>query len=59
MTSIELRPDRRTGLPLPWRRHHVDVELAPLLEAYRERHRRADTALIEQAFDVARAAHAE
>ncbi|HZP30642.1 MAG TPA: bifunctional (p)ppGpp synthetase/guanosine-3',5'-bis(diphosphate) 3'-pyrophosphohydrolase, partial [Acidimicrobiia bacterium] len=59
MTSIELRPDRRSGLPLPWRRHHVDVELAPLLEAYRERHRRADTQLIEQAYEVARAAHAE
>ena len=59
MTSIELRPDRRSGLPLPWRRHHVDGELAPLLEAYRERHRRADTQLIEQSYDVARAAHAE
>src|SRR5690349_20858408 len=59
MTSIELRPDRRSGLPLPWRRHHVDLELAPLLESYHERHRRADTALIEQAYDVARAAHAE
>ena len=59
MTSIELRPDRRSGLPLPWRRHHVDGELAPLLEAFHERHRRADTQRIEQAFDVAREAHAE
>ena len=59
MTSIDLRPDRRSGLPLPWRRHHVDVELAPLLDAFHERHRRADTQLIEQAFDVAREAHSE
>ena len=44
---------------MPWRRHHVDGELAPLLEAFHERHRRADTQRIEQAFDVAREAHAE
>jgi len=59
MSTLDLRPDRRSGLPLPWRRHHVDVELAPLLDAYRKRHRRADTTTIEQAFEVARAAHAE
>jgi GTP pyrophosphokinase len=54
---VELRPDRRSVLP--WRRHHVDVEVAPLIAAFRDRHRRADTQLIEQAFAVARAAHAE
>jgi guanosine-3',5'-bis(diphosphate) 3'-pyrophosphohydrolase len=45
---------------LPWRRHpHVDDELVPLRTAYRERHRRADTALIDRAYVVARDAHAE
>jgi guanosine-3',5'-bis(diphosphate) 3'-pyrophosphohydrolase len=58
MSTLELRGGR-SGLPLPWRRHHVDVELAPLLTKFRSRHRRADTALIEHAFDVARVAHAE
>ncbi len=54
---VENRPDRRSVLP--WRRHHVDVEVAALITAYRERHRKADTQLIEAAFDVARHAHAE
>jgi GTP pyrophosphokinase len=55
---VEIRTDRRSVLP--WRRHHtVDVEVAPLVTAFCERHRRTDTALIEQAFDLARAAHAE
>ena len=54
---VEVRPDRRSVLP--WRRHHVDVEVAPLIAAYRDRHRKADTALIEQAFQVARVAHAD
>src|SRR6266566_4319421 len=54
---VEVRPDRRSVLP--WRRHHVDLEVAPLIAAYRERHRKADTALIEQAFEVARVAHAD
>src|SRR5215211_7211341 len=54
---VEVRPDRRSVLP--WRRHHVDVEVAPLIAAYRDRHRKADTALIEQAFEVARVAHAD
>src|SRR5262249_50027747 len=44
---VEVRPDRRSVLP--WRRHHVDVEVAPLVAAYRDRHRKADTALIERA----------
>ena len=53
---VEVRTDRRSVLP--WRRHHtVDVEVAPLVTAYRERHRRTDTALIEHAFDLARDAH--
>src|SRR5438067_8976736 len=54
---VEVRPDRRSVLP--WRRHHVNVEVAPLIAAYRDRHRKADTALIEQAFEVARVAHAD
>ena len=31
MSTLELRPERRSGLPRPWRRHHVDDDLAPLL----------------------------
>jgi GTP pyrophosphokinase len=55
---VDLRTDRRSVLP--WRRHHsVFVEVAPLVVAYRERHRRSDTALIEQAFELARDAHRE
>src|SRR5918994_753013 len=54
---VEVRPDRRSVLP--WRRHHVDVEVAPLIAAYRDRHRKGDTALIEQAFEVARVAHVD
>src|SRR5262245_56082594 len=54
---VEARPDRRSVLP--WRRHHVDVEVAPLVAAYRDRHRKADTGLIERAFEVAREAHAD
>ncbi len=54
---VEHRPDRRSVLP--WRRHHVDVEVAPLVATFHERHRRADTQLIEAAFEVARTAHAE
>jgi GTP diphosphokinase / guanosine-3',5'-bis(diphosphate) 3'-diphosphatase len=55
---VEVRTDRRSVLP--WRRHHtVDVEVAPLVTAYQERHRRTDTALIERAFELARDAHAE
>ncbi|HUV10119.1 MAG TPA: bifunctional (p)ppGpp synthetase/guanosine-3',5'-bis(diphosphate) 3'-pyrophosphohydrolase [Acidimicrobiia bacterium] len=57
MSTLEARPDRRSGLPLPWRRHHVDDDLAPLLAAYQRNRRRADTALVERAFDVARRAH--
>jgi len=59
MSTLETRPDRRAGLTLPWRRHHVDVELAPLLNAFHKRHRRADTTRIEEAFEVARVAHSE
>ena len=55
---VEVRTDRRSVLP--WRRHHtVAVEVAPLVTAYRERHRRTDTALIEHTFDLARDAHRE
>jgi GTP pyrophosphokinase len=45
---------------LPWRRSHtVDAELAPLVNAFLERHRRGDTTLVEHAFDMARDAHRE
>jgi GTP pyrophosphokinase len=55
---VDVRNDRRSVLP--WRRHHsVYVQVAPLVMAYRERHRRSDTALIEQAFELARDAHRE
>jgi guanosine-3',5'-bis(diphosphate) 3'-pyrophosphohydrolase len=53
---VEVRTDRRSVLP--WRRHTVAVEVAPLVNRYRERHRRSDTTLIEQAFACARDAHA-
>ena len=62
MSTLEVRPerpDRRSALPRPWRRHQVAVDLAPLLAEFQSRHRRADTALIERAFDVARHAHAD
>jgi GTP pyrophosphokinase len=55
---VEIRTDRRSVLP--WRRQHtVDIEVAPLVTAYRDRHRRSDTGMIEQAFELARVAHAE
>ena len=57
--SAEVKTDRRSVLPLPWRRHHVDVEIAPLVAKYRQRHKRADSGLVEHAFDVARDAHSE
>src|SRR4051794_19507800 len=49
--------DRRSVLP--WRRHYVDVAVAPLIDAYLGRHRKADTELIERAYRVAWRAHAE
>src|SRR6478752_3720019 len=55
---VEVRTDRRSVLP--WRRSHsVDAELAPLVTAYLERHRRSDTTMIEHAYDMARDAHRE
>jgi guanosine-3',5'-bis(diphosphate) 3'-pyrophosphohydrolase len=63
MTSIDLRAegrsDRRSVLGRPWRRQPVDTDLQSLLTAYRERHRRADTQVIEHAYAVAREAHAD
>jgi GTP pyrophosphokinase len=55
----ESRPDRRSVLP--WRRHQhqVDVEVAPLVEAYCERHRLTEAPMIETAFEMAREAHAD
>src|SRR3954470_20749958 len=44
---------------LPWRRHYVDVAVAPLIDAYLTRHRKAETELIERAYRVAWRAHAE
>ncbi|HYI60852.1 MAG TPA: bifunctional (p)ppGpp synthetase/guanosine-3',5'-bis(diphosphate) 3'-pyrophosphohydrolase [Acidimicrobiales bacterium] len=45
---------------LPWRRSAAprDEALAPLLEDYRERHPKGSTALITQAYDAAKVAHA-
>src|SRR5262245_1352089 len=54
---VEVRTDRRSVLP--WRRHTVAIEVAPLVARYRERHRRMDSALIERAFAMARDAHAQ
>jgi guanosine-3',5'-bis(diphosphate) 3'-pyrophosphohydrolase len=53
---IDLRTDGRRPV-LPWRRHTVDVEVAPLLSTYLERHPKGDTARIERAFEMARSAH--
>jgi guanosine-3',5'-bis(diphosphate) 3'-pyrophosphohydrolase len=58
MVGVVPRPETRRSV-LPWRRHQVDVALAPLLEAYLEGHKKADTARIEAAYDVALVAHAE
>ncbi len=46
----------KTVLP---RRHraHVDANLKPVLDAFLEKHPRADTVLIEHAYDTARDAH--
>jgi guanosine-3',5'-bis(diphosphate) 3'-pyrophosphohydrolase len=63
MSSTDLRHegrnDRRSVLGRPWRRPAVDADLQELLGAYRERHRRADTTRIEQAYALAREAHAD
>src|SRR3954447_588435 len=58
MVGVVPRPETRRSV-LPWRRHQVDVALAPLLEAYLEGHKKADTARIEAAYDVALEAHSE
>ncbi|MBM3717757.1 MAG: bifunctional (p)ppGpp synthetase/guanosine-3',5'-bis(diphosphate) 3'-pyrophosphohydrolase [Actinobacteria bacterium] len=44
---------------LPWRRHHSAPveELAPLLGSYKRRNPRASVALINRAYEMARAAH--
>src|SRR6478735_7588793 len=55
MVGVVPRPETRRSV-LPWRRHQVDVALAPLLEAYLEGHKKADTARIEAAYDVTIAA---
>ncbi|MEI8000425.1 MAG: bifunctional (p)ppGpp synthetase/guanosine-3',5'-bis(diphosphate) 3'-pyrophosphohydrolase [Actinomycetes bacterium] len=62
MTSTDLRGDRRSVLGRPWRRGASpapDAELQHLLGVFRERNRRAETTLIEQAYAVAREAHAD
>ena len=56
-TRTELRGDRRSVLP--WRRHQVDVALAPVLDSFLDQHRKSDTALIERAYAAAHRAHAE
>jgi GTP pyrophosphokinase len=58
LPRVEVRTDRRSVLP--WRRSHtVDIEVAPLVTAFRERHRRTDSDLIERAYELAREAHQE
>ncbi|MDQ3757453.1 MAG: bifunctional (p)ppGpp synthetase/guanosine-3',5'-bis(diphosphate) 3'-pyrophosphohydrolase [Actinomycetota bacterium] len=46
---------------LPWRRQPLPPEgvLTPLLHAYRAHHPKADTSLIQRAFDVAERAHVD
>ena len=58
MVAVTPRTETRRSV-LPWRRHQVDVALAPLLEAYLEGHKKADTTRIEAAYDVALEAHSE
>ena len=57
MASTEVRSERRPPRSVPWRRHHVDDDLAGLLDRYSRRHRRADPTLIQDAYEVARQAH--
>ena len=44
---------------LPWRRHSAPPaqEIAPLIEAFREQHPKASTAMIGRAYELARDAH--
>ena len=58
MEQAPERTDLRRSL-LPWRRHQVDVLLAPVLNRFLENHPRSPTTLIERAFDVARRAHGD
>ncbi|MGH8991842.1 MAG: HD domain-containing protein, partial [Acidimicrobiia bacterium] len=53
---IDLRTEGRRGV-LPWRRHQVNSEVAPLLATYLERHPKGETSRIERAFELARNAH--
>jgi len=63
MTATDLRHDgrgdRRPGRGRPWRRPAVDSGLQGVLAEFRTRHRRADTSRIEQAYALAREAHAD
>src|SRR4051795_4461977 len=47
----------KTVLPRRQRHQHVDSTVRPLLDEYRERHPKSETALIEHAYEVARDAH--
>jgi guanosine-3',5'-bis(diphosphate) 3'-pyrophosphohydrolase len=44
---------------LPWRRHSAppSQEIAPLIDAFREQHPKASTAMISRAYEMARDAH--
>jgi GTP pyrophosphokinase len=44
---------------LPWRRHQPasNEELSPVLTAYRQRHPRASTTLVQRAYEMAKEAH--
>jgi GTP pyrophosphokinase len=62
MSTVDRRIDLRAegnGRVLPWRRHSVSNEVAPLLAAYLERHPKGDTGRIERAYEVARKAHTD
>ncbi|MFM7819546.1 MAG: hypothetical protein ACKPAF_01630 [Actinomycetota bacterium] len=45
---------------LPWRRHNTTIaeELSPLLSAYKTRHPKGSVSMINSAYEMARAAHA-
>jgi len=45
---------------LPWRRHNTTIaeELSPLLSAYKSRHPKGPVSMINSAYEMARAAHA-
>jgi GTP pyrophosphokinase len=63
VSTVDRRVETPTPAPpvrrsvLPWRRSHVDGEVAGLLHLFTDRHPKATTTLIERAYAVAREAH--